>query len=141
MKILVINGPNINMLGNRETSIYGLSSYSELIDSINLKAKELNIDVNIFQSNIEGEIIDCIQNAKTYDYIIINAAAYTHTSIAIRDALLAVNIKFIEVHISNIYKRENFRHKSYLSDIAVGVISGFGTMSYILALEYAAKGV
>ncbi len=137
MKIAVIHGPNINMLGSREPDKYGNSTIAGLNQAINERALKLNIDVLIYQSNIEGEIVSNIQSLtnSNVDGIIINAAAYTHTSIAIRDALLAVNIPFVEVHLSNIFNREPFRHISYLSDIALGVISGFKADSYLLALE------
>ncbi len=136
MKILVINGPNLNMLGQREANQYGTISYNDLEVRILDKAGDLGIDVDIFQSNFEGEIVEKIQNAENYNGIIINAGAYTHTSIAIRDALLSIKARFIEVHLSNVYSREPFRHKSYLSDIAIGVIAGFKEHSYLLALEY-----
>ncbi len=136
MKILVINGPNLNMLGQREKSQYGTITYNELETKILDKASLLGIDVDIFQSNFEGEIVEKIQSSEDYNGIIINAGAYTHTSIAIRDALLSIKARFIEVHISNVYARETFRHKSYLSDIAIGVIAGFKEHSYLLALEY-----
>lgn len=141
MKILVINGPNLNMLGKREASQYGDITFFELESLILEKAESLQMEVELFQSNFEGEIVDKIQRSETYDGIIINAGAYTHTSIAIRDALLAARSKFIEVHISNVYSREPFRHKSYLSDIAIGVIAGFKEYSYIMALDYFSSGV
>ncbi len=136
MKILVINGPNLNMLGQREANQYGTISYNDLEVRILDKAADLGIDIDIFQSNFEGEIVEKIQNAENYNGIVINAGAYTHTSIAIRDALLSIKARFIEVHLSNVYGRETFRHKSYLSDIAIGVIAGFKEHSYLLALEY-----
>lgn len=137
MNILVINGPNINMLGVAETDIYG----NLTLGNIEQKIKEAatgNAKVSFFQSNHEGAIIDRIHRAydEKIDYIIINAGSYTHTSIAIRDAFLATSIPFIEVHISNIFSREHYRSESYLSDIAVGVIAGFGDNSYILALAH-----
>jgi len=138
MKILVINGPNLNLLGQREKSIYGDVSLETIEQRVTDKARMLNIEIDFFQSNHEGAIVDRIQN-KDYDGIIINAAAYTHTSIAIRDALLAVSAKFVEVHISNVYKREPFRHNSYLSDIALGVIAGLGIYGYEYALDYLVK--
>lgn len=141
MKILVINGPNINMLGKREPGHYGGITFLELEELIREHAEKHNIDIDFFQSNIEGEIVTCIQQAEKYDGIIINAGAYTHTSIAIRDALLSIKAKFIEVHLSNVFAREQFRHNSYLSDIALGVIAGFKEDSYLLALEYFATGV
>ncbi len=140
MRILVINGPNINMLGKREPGHYGGITFVELEELIRERAEKLNIDIEFFQSNVEGDIVTCIQQAESYDGIIINAGAYTHTSIAIRDAMLSIKAKFIEVHLSNVYAREPFRHKSYLSDIALGVIAGFKEDSYLLALEYFATG-
>ena len=124
MRILVINGPNINMLGKREPGHYGGITFVELEELIRERAEKLNIDIEFFQSNVEGDIVTCIQQAESYDGIIINAGAYTHTSIAIRDAMLSIKAKFIEVHLSNVYAREPFRHKSYLSDFALGVIAG-----------------
>lgn len=141
MKILVINGPNINMLGKREPGHYGGITFMELEELIRERAEQHNIDIDFFQSNVEGDIVSCIQQSEMYDGIIINAGAYTHTSIAIRDAILSIKAKFIEVHLSNVYAREDFRHKSYLSDIALGVIAGFKEDSYLLALDYFATGV
>ena len=141
MNILVINGPNINMLGQREPGHYGDISFYELEDLIRDEAAKQSIEVDFFQSNSEGAIVDCIQQAGSYDGIILNAGAYTHTSIAIRDALLSIKAKFIEVHLSNVFAREPFRHHSYLSDIAVGVIAGFREDSYLMALNYFANGV
>lgn len=135
MKILVINGPNINMLGIREKDIYGTMNYKSLCETIDKKAKELEVDLDIYQSNIEGEIIDTIQAAyEKYDGIIINPGAYTHYSIAIYDALKAVNIPTVEVHISNVNAREDFRKISVTAPACVGQISGFGIESYVLAL-------
>ena len=141
MNILVINGPNINVLGQREPGHYGDISFYELEDLIRDEAVKQGIEVDFFQSNSEGAIVDCIQQAGSYDGIILNAGAYTHTSIAIRDALLSIKAKFIEVHLSNVFARESFRHHSYLSDIAVGVIAGFREDSYLMALNYFANGV
>lgn len=141
MKILVINGPNINMLGKREPGHYGGITYMELEELVRERAEQHGIDIEFFQSNNEGDIVTCIQQAESYDGIILNAGAYTHTSIAIRDALLSINAKFIEVHLSNVFAREQFRHQSYLSDIALGVIAGFKEDSYLLALDYFATGV
>jgi 3-dehydroquinate dehydratase-2 len=134
MKVLVIHGPNLNLLGMRETDIYGIKSLEEINNAIRSLASELGIDVNILQLNSEGEIINAIQK-NTYDALIINPAAYTHTSIAIRDALLAVGKPSIEVHLSNIYRREEFRRRSFMADVAVGQLSGFGPDSYLLALR------
>lgn len=136
-KILVLHGPNLNRLGSREPSIYGVATLSELDESLENQAQAANIHLTCRQTNAEGQFIDLIHKAAEdgIDYLIVNAAAFTHTSIAIRDALSSVPIPFIEVHISNIYARESFRHHSYLSDIARGVISGLGTKGYNLALQ------
>ncbi len=137
MKVEVIHGPNLNMLGKREPTIYGSLTLDEINEKIAKKAEKLGMEVDIFHSNSEGEIVSKIQILpnERIDGIVLNAAAYTHTSIAIRDALLSVSIPFVEVHISNVYGRESFRNNSYLSDIAIGIISGFGYLSYELALE------
>lgn len=136
MKILVINGPNINMLGIREKNIYGNSDYNSLVEKIKKEATDLNCQVDFFQSNVEGEIITSIQKALgVYDGIIINPAAYTHYSIGILDALKAVNLPAIEVHISNIHQREDFRKKSVTAEGCVGQISGLGFEGYTLALR------
>jgi len=136
MKVLFINGPNLNMLGTREKNVYGDLTLENINKIISDKGKELGIHTDFFQSNVEGNIVSKIQESTEYDYLVINPAAFTHTSIAIRDALLSINSKFIEVHLSDIYSREDFRHNSYVSSIAIGVISGFGFQGYILALEY-----
>ena len=134
--ILVIHGPNLNMLGKREPDIYGHTTLSEIDSHLKKMGKQSGLKVEMFQSNHEGEIVDQIQNAaKSVQGLIINPAAYTHTSIAIRDALLLLDIPIIEIHLSNIYKREPFRHKSLISDVATGQISGFGTHGYELALK------
>lgn len=136
MKILVINGPNLNMLGIREPDIYGMSTYDDLIALIKNAAKERRAETDFFQSNHEGEIIDEIQRAyKKYDGIIINPAAYTHTSIAIADALKAVCIPYVEVHISDINTRESFRSVSYVSKAALKTICGEGFEGYVHALD------
>jgi 3-dehydroquinate dehydratase-2 len=136
IKILIINGPNLNLLGSREPEIYGSTTLSDVKRLCEKEASLIGVDIDFRQSNNEGEIVDWIHQARTdYGAIIINAGAYTHTSIAIRDALLGVDIPIIEVHISNIYKREKFRHHSYISDIARGMICGLGTHGYILALK------
>jgi len=137
MKILVINGPNINMLGIREKNIYGSLSYPKLIELIEEKSRKLNIRVECFQNNIEGEIINKIQSTYgEYDGIIINPAAYTHYSIAILDAIKSVSIPTIEVHLSNIHAREDFRHRSVTASACIGQISGFGSFGYLMALDY-----
>lgn len=136
MRILVLNGPNLNLLGQREPEQYGSISLSQINERMLALSSELGDDLTFFQSNHEGDLIDVIHDAleNKIDFIIINPAAFTHTSIAIRDALLGVDIPFIEVHLSNVYQREPFRHHSYFSDIAVGVISGFGAHGYEMAL-------
>ncbi|MGC8771523.1 MAG: type II 3-dehydroquinate dehydratase [Brevinematia bacterium] len=134
-KILLINGPNLNMLGTREPDKYGHLTLNEIVENLKRIAKEQGFILKDFQSNHEGEIIDFIhKEGLSAKGLIINAGAYTHTSIAIRDSILSVSIPFVEVHLSNVYKREDFRKKSYLSDIAIGVISGFGHYVYELGL-------
>ena len=141
MKLLVINGPNINMLSIRETEIYGTVDYQGLIKMIKDYCDNKQVECDFFQSNHEGAIIDCIQSAyKKYDGIIINPAAYSHTSIAILDALKAVNIKTVEVHISDIEKREPFRRFSYVSQYAQKVIKGQGINVYLLSVDYFLEG-
>ena len=140
MKILVINGPNLNMLGIREPDIYGSQSFKALEEFIRASAKELGFDVSLFQSNHEGEIVDVIQSAYgVYDGIVINPAAYTHTSVAILDALKAVAIPTVEVHLSDINEREEFRKFSYVSMIAKKTVCGLGFEGYRVALEYFKK--
>ena len=134
-KIIIINGPNINLLGEREQSQYGSINFNQLNDICKKKSKELGLELEFFQSNIEGDLVNIIQDSrKNFDGIIINAAAFTHTSVAIRDALEIFKKPIIEVHISNIYRREEFRHKSLISGIVSGGIFGLGTESYILAI-------
>tara|TARA_Y100001968_G_C18979620_1_gene536212 strand:- start:81 stop:518 length:438 start_codon:yes stop_codon:yes gene_type:complete len=136
MDLLLINGPNLNLVGKREPSIYGSQTLDDIQEELLNLAKELDAKLKFFQSNSEGEIIDCIQKSVgSIDGILINAGAYTHTSIALRDALLGVAIPYVEVHLSNIYSREEFRHKSYLSDKALGLVCGFGSISYQIALR------
>lgn len=135
-KILVIHGPNLDLLGRREVDVYGKFSLADINRKIKALAVKLNARVDIGQTSHEGEIVELIGGAeKKYDGIIINPAAYTHTSVAIRDAMLAVSVPVIEVHLSNIYKREEFRHKSLTASACIGQISGFGPMSYLLALR------
>lgn len=138
MKILIIHGPNLNLLGVRETDIYGSVTLDVVNEKIEALSREMNTDVEILQSNSEGDIVDAIQTKK-YDLLIINPAAYTHTSVSIRDAISAVGKPAIEVHISNIYKRENFRKKSFISEVATGQISGLGIEGYLLAVRAAKK--
>ena len=136
--VLVLNGPNLNMLGKREPTIYGKQSLSDIIAELSQQADDKQMTLQHLQSNAEHELIDTIhQGYQQVDFIIINPAAFTHTSVALRDALLSVAIPFIEVHLSNVHAREAFRKHSYLSDIAVGVISGFGTQGYSFALDAA----
>ena len=136
MKILVINGPNLNLLGTREPEIYGAETLDDINCSLQGAAQKMAVSVQFFQSNSEGELVDAIQGAvDIFDGIIINPAAYTHTSIAIRDAIAAVAIPTVEVHLSNVYKREEFRHKSFIAPVALGQIAGFGSAGYKLALE------
>jgi 3-dehydroquinate dehydratase-2 len=136
--ILVIHGPNLNLLGGREPNHYGTMTLDDINHQLTQHAEKAGFNLTSFQSNAEVELINKIQSAKgQIDFILINPAAYTHTSIAMRDALSAVKIPFIEIHLSNIYAREHFRHQSYFSDIAIGVISGLGAHGYLLALDYA----
>ena len=135
-RILIINGPNLNLLGEREQSQYGSITFDKLKENCLKKSKELNINLDFIQSNIEGEIVTIIQDArKKYDGMIINAAGFTHTSVSIRDALDVFKKPIIELHISNIYKREEFRHKSMISGVVTGVICGLGVNGYILAIN------
>ena len=134
-KIIIVNGPNLNLLGEREQSQYGSTTFKELKENCIKKSNEIGIELKFTQSNIEGELVSLIQNARNqYDGMIINAAGFTHTSVAIRDALDLFKKPIIELHISNIYKREEFRQKSLISDIATGGIFGLGTEGYILAI-------
>ncbi len=139
--ILVLHGPNLNLLGTREPHIYGSLTLTQINEHLELLAGELGASLSAWQSNHEGALVDRIQAARLdgTDFIIINAAAYTHTSVAVRDALAGVAIPFIEVHLSNLYKREPFRHHSYLSDLAVGLICGLGADGYEAALRYAVR--
>ena len=135
-KLLVLNGPNLNMLGYREPKIYGSVTLDEIVNKLKAKADENDCEVICLQSNHEGQLVDWIQQYREIvEGIIINAGAYTHTSVAIRDALSAVKLPVIEVHLSNIYQREEFRHHSFITDIALGQICGLGWMGYILAFE------
>lgn len=138
--ILLLNGPNLNMLGTREPDKYGSLTLSEIVNTLEAEAKALDVAFDHLQSNAEHVLIDRIHQAKdTVDFILINPAAFTHTSVALRDALLAVDIPFIEIHLSNVHARESFRHHSYLSDKAVGVICGLGADGYSYALQTAVK--
>ena len=136
MKILIVNGPNINLLGTREPEIYGTLTLDSIVEKLSAYAGDIGVEPEFFQSNIEGEIVDKIQWARDFcDGIVINPAAYTHTSVAIRDAISAVKLPAVEVHISNIHQREEFRRHSFIAPVCIGQIAGFGFDSYKLGLE------
>ncbi|MGI8966901.1 MAG: type II 3-dehydroquinate dehydratase [Limisphaerales bacterium] len=137
MKILFLNGPNLNLLGQREPEIYGQLTLTDLEAKVRERAVKLDAQIEFRQSNLEGELVSWIQTANDFDAIVLNAAGYTHTSVALRDAISAVGIPTIEIHLSNIHAREEFRHTSLIAPVCCGQISGFGAMSYILALEAA----
>ena len=138
MKILFLNGPNLNLLGQREPEVYGKASLKEIESGVRHRSAELGVEMEFRQSNLEGELVAWIQQAKgSFDAIVLNAAAYTHTSIAIRDAIVAVSIPTIEIHLSNVHAREEFRHRSLIAAVCTGVIAGFGAHTYILGLEAA----
>jgi 3-dehydroquinate dehydratase-2 len=137
-KILVLNGPNLNLLGKRQPDIYGKATLADIKKQVRVLAKELGVEVDFRQSNSEGELVTWIQEtAGKFDALVINPAAYTHTSLAMRDAISAVGIPTVEVHLSNIHKREPFRHHSYIAEVAVGQIAGFGVQSYLIGLRAA----
>ena len=138
MKILFLNGPNLNLLGQREPEVYGHTTLADIEAKVRERAAELKVAVDFKQSNLEGELVGWIQQAKgKFDVIVLNAAAYTHTSIALRDAISAVGVPTIEIHLSNVHAREEFRHKSLIAPVCRGQITGFGQRSYILGLEAA----
>ena len=140
LRVLVLNGPNLNLLGTRKPEIYGTTTLADIEQMMRQRAEELGIEMDFMQSNYEGELVEQIQKAKgRYQYLILNAAAYTHTSIAIRDAIEAVELPTIEIHLSNIHAREEFRHNSLIAPVCVGQICGFGEKSYLLALHYVAE--
>jgi len=135
-KIIILNGPNLNLLGEREKNQYGSFTLKDIEEKCKDCAKKINLDISLYQSNIEGELVDKVQEARNkHDGLIINAGGYTHTSVAIHDALKIIKIPIIELHISNIYNREEFRHKSLISGVARGIICGFGAEGYIMALN------
>ncbi|GAB4224552.1 MAG: type II 3-dehydroquinate dehydratase [Kiloniellaceae bacterium] len=139
-KVLILNGPNLNMLGKRQPDVYGRESLSDVEESCRRHGQGVGLEVDFRQSNSEGTLVDWIQEAReTHDAVIINPAAYTHTSVAIMDALLAAELPVIEVHLSNIHRREAFRHQSYVSKVADAVLCGFGTQGYLLALDAMAR--
>jgi 3-dehydroquinate dehydratase-2 len=137
--ILVLNGPNLNLLGTREPQIYGSTTLADIERDLSTQAAARQARVSFFQSNHEGSLVDRVQSARgeAVDFIIINAGALTHTSVALRDALAAVDIPFVEVHLSNVHRREDFRHRSFLADLAIGVVAGLGPTGYLCALQYA----
>ncbi len=136
MKTLFLNGPNLNLLGQREPEVYGRATLADIEASVRERAAQLKVEIEFRQSNLEGELVDWIQQAKgKFDVIVINAAAYTHTSIALRDAIAAVGIPTIEIHLSNVHAREEFRQKSLIAPVCAGQICGFGPKSYVLAVE------
>jgi 3-dehydroquinate dehydratase-2 len=136
MKILFLNGPNLNLLGQREPEVYGRETLADIEAAVRVRAKQLKAKIDFRQSNVEGELVDWIQQAKSkFDVIVINAAAYTHTSIALRDAIAAVGVPTIEIHLSNVHAREKFRQKSLIAPVCCGQIIGFGPKSYILGVE------
>ncbi|MBM3356624.1 MAG: type II 3-dehydroquinate dehydratase [Betaproteobacteria bacterium] len=138
-RLLVINGPNLNLLGARETAVYGTDTLEAINERLALRARAAGAELATYQSNSEAELVERIQRAgkEGVGFIIINPAAYTHTSVAMRDAMAAVGIPFVEVHLSNVFARESFRRESYFTDIAVGIVSGLGAKGYELALEFA----
>jgi 3-dehydroquinate dehydratase-2 len=137
--ILILHGPNLNLLGEREPQVYGSTTLDAINEKLVARANAAGVALNVCQSNVEGELVSRVQQARLdgVNFIIVNPAAFTHTSVALRDALSAVRIPFIEVHLSNVYRREEFRRHSYMTDLAVGVISGLGAQGYELALDYA----
>jgi len=139
-RVLALNGPNLNLLGTREPDVYGVETLADIEAKCRVRADRLGLDIEFRQSNAEGQLVDWVQQARdTHDLLIVNAGAYSHTSVALLDALQAVNLPVIEVHLSNIHQREDFRHHSYVSKIAQGMICGFGGFGYEMALDFAAR--
>ena len=136
-KVLLINGPNLNLLGSREPEIYGSTTLMEIEKKVTSTLRKHKIECESFQSNSEGEIIDWLHNNRMADFLLLNPGALSHTSVGLRDAVLGVEIPFIEIHLSNVHKREEFRHHSYFSDIAIGALTGLGVKGYFLAAEFA----
>lgn len=142
MKILFLNGPNLNLLGQREPEIYGTLTLAQIEAKVRKHAAKMGVEVDFRQTNMEGELVNWIQQAKgSFEIIVMNAAAYTHTSVALRDAIVGVGIPTIEIHLSNVYQREEFRHQSMIAPVCKGIIAGFGANSYLLALEAAVNDI
>src|ERR1051326_981487 len=142
MKILFLNGPNLNLLGPREPGVYGNSTVAQIESKIRKRAAKIGVTIDVRQTNLEGELVNWIQEAKgKFDVIVLNAAAYTHTSVALRDAISAVAVPTIEIHLSNVHAREEFRHKSLIAPVCWGQIAGFGVNSYVLAVEAAINAI
>jgi 3-dehydroquinate dehydratase-2 len=138
MKLLFLNGPNLNLLGQREPQVYGRTTLAEIEAAVRKRAAELKVEVDFRQTNLEGELVTWVQGARgAYDVIVLNAAAYTHTSVALRDAIASVGVPTIEIHLSNTHARESFRHQSFIAPVCVGQIAGFGPGSYVLAVDAA----
>ena len=139
--LLLLNGPNLNLLGTREPEIYGATTLADIESRLQDRARQAKVKLVTFQSNAEAALVERVQQAgrEGVDFILINPAAFTHTSVALRDALAAVAVPFVEIHLSNVFARESFRHKSYFSDLAVGIISGLGSLGYELALDFALR--
>ena len=136
--VLLLNGPNLNLLGSREPEIYGSTNLTDIETQVSSALRERKIECEVFQSNSEGELIDWLHKQRDADFLLLNPGSLTHTSVGLRDAVLAIKIPFLEIHLSNVYQREKFRHHSYFSDIAIGVLVGLGVKGYLLATQFAA---
>ena len=136
--VLLLNGPNLNLLGSREPEIYGSTTLTDIEEQVSSALRERKIEFEAYQSNSEGELIDWLHKQRDADFLLLNPGALTHTSVGLRDAVLAIDIPFLEIHLSNVHQREEFRHHSYFSDIAIGVLVGLGVKGYLLATEFAA---